>query len=291
MSTTRADVLAGWLRGQKPQLHLMNNASTFHRNLEQALDTRRAEQACNTPYTSAWKAGQGIDLCSNDILSLGATGQAGAAFLAELARHPQFNLYSGGSRVLDGNYRFLEQVEREAAAFHGTEAGLIVGSGYEANVAIYTAVPRPGDAIVFDELVHASVHDGMSRSPAQCRVPFLHNDVDAFRDAMMSVYDSMPLVREGKNCVLVSVESVYSMDGDVCPLAEMIDVAKEVFPAGNVVWIVDEAHATGILGPNGAGLVKHWGLEGIIDIQLVHYGKAMACTGGELDPRSDIWPS
>lgn len=88
-TSTRVDVLAGWLRGQKPQLHLMNKASTFNRNLEQALDTRRAEHACHTSYTSTWKAGQGIDLCSNDILSLGATGQAVDAFLARAGPAPQ----------------------------------------------------------------------------------------------------------------------------------------------------------------------------------------------------------
>lgn len=149
-------------------------------------------------------------------------------------------------------YDYIEEVEAEIAAFHGAETALIMGSGYEANGAIYAAIPRPRDAIVYDELVHASTHDGMAHSMAQCRVQFPHNDVDGLRDAIASVMDSQPMIADGSRSVLISVESVYSMDGDICPLLDMLQVARETYPKGNFELIVDEAHATGILGPKGA---------------------------------------
>ncbi|KAI2607022.1 putative aminotransferase [Hypoxylon fragiforme] len=228
---------------------------------------------------STWKTGEAIDFCSNDLLSLGSTGRLRAEFLEELARNPNFLLYAGGSRLMDGNYDYIEQVEQEIADFHGSEAALIVNSGYEANGAIFSSIPRPGDAIVFDELVHASAHDGMAHCLSLCKMPFRHNDVDAFREVLSSVVDSQPQIRDGSRSVLVAVESIYSMDGDVCPLEEMIDIANEICPKGNAVFIVDEAHATGIVGPKGAGLVSALGIQDKIAIRLHTFGKALASTG------------
>ncbi|KAK3317262.1 putative aminotransferase [Cercophora scortea] len=272
-------LLADWIKAQKLQGPLMKDAPTFYKNLEEALDVRRADHGMFTRHKSAWKAGASIDFCSNDMLSLGTSGEIRRAFLGELAANPNFAMYSGGSRLMDGNYDYIEQVENEIAAFHGAETALIVGSGYEANTAIYSAIPRPGDAIVYDELVHASTHDGMTHSLATCRVQFRHNDVDALRDAIANVLDSQPMIADGTRSILISVESVYSMDGDICPLIEMIEVAKEMCPKGNAVFIVDEAHATGILGPKGAGLVSKLGMEKEVAIRLHTCGKAMASTG------------
>ncbi|PNY26686.1 5-aminolevulinate synthase [Tolypocladium capitatum] len=272
-------MLLSWMKDQRPKVPLMKTASTFSRNLEEALDARRADHSLFTRTMSAWKSGQAIDFCSNDLLSLGVGGRIRTAFLEELAKHPNFNLYAGGSRMMDGNYSYIEEVEQEIADFHGAETALLVNSGYEANGAIFAAIPRPGDAIVFDELVHASAHDGMMHSLARSRVPFRHNDADSFRDSLMSVLDSEPMIRDGSRSILVCVESVYSMDGDVCPLMELLDVAKEVGSKQSVVFIVDEAHATGILGPNGRGLVNALGVEKEIAIRLHTCGKALASTG------------
>lgn len=274
-------LLSDWIKSQKIKGPQMKDAPTFYRNLEEALDLRRADHSMFTNHKSAWKLGTSIDFCSNDMLSLGTSGEIRRTFLDELTANPNFAMYSGGSRLMDGNYDYIEDVEAEIAAFHGAETALIVGSGYEANTAIYGAVPRPGDAIVYDELVHASTHDGMTHSLAQCRIQFRHNDVDALRDAISSVLDSQPMIADGSRSVLISVESVYSMDGDICPLLEMLEVAKEMCPLGNAVFIVDEAHATGILGPKGAGLVSQLGVEKDIAIRLHTCGKALASTGGK----------
>lgn len=275
-----AQLLSDWIKGQKLQGPQTKDAPTFYRNLEEALDVRRADHAMFTRTKSAWKLGAAVDFCSNDLLSLGSSGAIRTAFLEELAKDPSFNLYAGGSRLMDGNYDYIEQVEQEVAKFHGAETALIVGSGYEANGAIYAAIPRPGDAIVCDELVHASTHDGVAHSMAMTRVQFRHNDIDSLRETIASVVDSQPMIRDGSRSILISVESLYSMDGDICPLVEMLEVAKEMCPKGNAVFIVDEAHATGILGPKSAGLVKALGVEKEVAVRLHTCGKALASTGG-----------
>lgn len=272
-------MLESWIKDQKLKAPLMKGAPTFYRNLEEALDVRRADHAMFTRTKSAWKIGTAVDFCSNDLLSLGRTGEIRKAFLEELARNPDFALYAGGSRLMDGNYDYIEEVEQEIADFHGAESALIVNSGYEGNMAIYSAIPRPGDAIVYDELVHASTHDGMEKSLALNRVAFRHNDVESLRETMANIVDTQPMIRDGSRSLLVSVESIYSMDGDVCPLLEMLEIAKEICPKGNAVFIVDEAHATGILGPKGAGLVSALGVEKDIAVRLHTCGKALASTG------------
>lgn len=183
-----------------------------------------------------------------------------AEFMQELEPHPNIPPGAGSSRVMDGNYDYLEMVEDGIAQFHGAEAGLLVGSGFEANLASFAAIPCPGDAIVYDELVHASTHDGMQQSQAVARVPFRHNHVDSLRAGMISVYDSQPLIRQGKRCVIVAVESFYSTEGDICPLRELIEAAKEIFPGGSAQFLKDEAHSTGVIGPKGAGLGCELGL-------------------------------
>ena len=273
-------MLAEWIKAQKAVTPTMKTASVFYRNLEEALDVKRRDHALFTIKPDVLKSGNVVDFGSNDTLSLGASGALRAEFMRELERHPHIPPGAGSSRVMVGNYGYLESAENDMARFHGAETGLIVPSGYEANLAIFTAVPRPGDAIVYDELVHASAHDGIQYSQASVRLPFRHNDVDSFRDVLLSVCDSQPLVRQGKRCVIVAVESFYSMDGDICPLEELIEIAKEICPAGNAQFVIDEAHSTGVVGPRGAGLVSELGLEREVAVRLHTFGKALSASGG-----------
>ncbi|GAA92663.1 aminotransferase class I and II [Aspergillus luchuensis IFO 4308] len=255
----------------------MKNASVFYRNLEEELDVRRAQHGCIMLHTKEQTSM--VDFSSTDILGLSTSGSVRKGYLDELAKHPDFKLSSHGSRLTDGNSKYLEDVERELAAFHGAEAGLIVNTGSLGNAAIFSVIPRPGDAIVYDELIHASVHDGMKDSLALYRKAFRHNDSESLYDALVAVQESQPQIRNGTRSVLVAVESVYSMDGDICPLQELIETAKEVFPEGNVQFVIDEAHSTGVIGPNGAGLVSALGLESEVAIRLHTFGKALAATG------------
>ena len=273
-------MLSEWIKAQKLKAPAMKTAPAFYRNLEEALDVRRRDHGLYTIKTNIWKDGSAVDFSSNDTLSLGASGALRAEFMSELELHPTIPPGAGSSRVMDGNYEYLETAEEEIAQFHGAEAGLIVGSGFEANLAIFAAIPRPGDAIVYDELVHASTHDGMLHSQAATRVPFRHNDIDSFRDAVEFVCDSQPLIRHGKRCVIVAVESFYSMDGDICALRQLIEAAKEILPGGNAQFLIDEAHSTGVIGTNGAGLVCELGLERDVAIRLHTFGKALSGSGG-----------
>jgi 8-amino-7-oxononanoate synthase len=265
-----------WLEGQKPKAHTMKDASPFLRNLEVALDQRRADHSLLTLH----KFEHEVDFSSNDFLSLATSGLLREAFLKELARNPDFAVGSTASRISDGNNACMESAEQQIAEFHGAQAALLVGSGYDANCAIFSAVPRPGDAVVYDELIHASVHDGLKSSLASTQLPFKHNSAEGLREVLVHLKKSQSLIRDGSRCVLVAVESVYSMDGDVTPLVEIVEVVKDIFPAGNAQVIIDEAHSTGLLGKNGRGLVCELGLEKEVAIRLHTYGKGLGATGG-----------
>ncbi|KAI0810058.1 5-aminolevulinate synthase [Xylaria sp. FL0064] len=254
--------------------------STFYRNLEEVLDIRRSSGIYYSIVQNAWQADDAVDFCSGDILSLTKSDVRRAEFLAELSRQPDFGTGSNGIRLMDGNYTFLEQTEKDIAAFHGAEMGLLVGSAFEANVAVWTAVPRPGDVILYDALVHASTHEGFKQTLAMDKFEFPHNDVEGFRQILVEVFDTQRLIRQGKRSVLVAVESIYSMDGDVCPLQDFVDIAHEISNGqGNIQFVVDEAHNVGVMGPKGAGLVCHLGLQKDIAIVVHSYGKAIGATG------------
>lgn len=124
---------------------------------------------------------------------MGRSSQHRVEFLAELGRCPHFVLGTN-SRLMDGNYPYIEQAESEIAAFHGVEVGLLVGSGLEANLAIWATIPKQGDVIVFDSLVHASTHDVMRQALATDRVAFPPSDADAFRDTLQYILATLPLV-------------------------------------------------------------------------------------------------
>ncbi|KAK3984266.1 putative aminotransferase [Cladorrhinum sp. PSN332] len=247
-----------------------------------SLNLRRQTNSLYALVPSSWSKSC-VDFCTNDILSLSSSGLLRSELLSELVHvNPDFPTGSGGSRLVDGNFPYLEQTEAEIASLHGAETGLILNSGFEANVAIWSTLPRPGDVMLYDELVHASTHEGMGQSlvPGSERVMFKHNDVEDFERVLRGILRKNAGVRMGRRSVLVAVESVYSMDGDVCPLTEMVEVAKEVMQGkGGVEFVVDEAHSTGAYGPRGAGLVSALGLEREVAVRVHTFGKAMGGSG------------
>ncbi|KAK7211020.1 hypothetical protein V2G26_018198 [Clonostachys chloroleuca] len=121
----------------------------------------------------------------------------------------------------------------------------------------------------------------MSQSLAAQKVEFRHNDPESFREVLLSITETQPQIKQGRRCILVAVESTYSMTGDVCPLRELVQVAHEVFPGkqGNVQFIVDEAHSTGMMGPNGSGLVCYLGLEKEVAVVMHSFAKALGSVG------------
>lgn len=272
------DLIKTWAEEHHIRGPSMKNKPAFYRNLEQSLDSLRQDQSLKG-LKPRWDETV-ADFTTCDFLSLSRSGRVREAFLAELASHPDFDLGAGGSRIQYGNYSYLNQVEQEIAEFHGTETVYITQSGFAANVGVLSGVPLPKDAIVYDELVHASTHEGLHLSLAEHKLPFRHNDPEAFRDVLISLKDQEPEFEAGTRSVLVCVESIYSMDGDVCQLEEFLQVVKEEFPLGNAQFLVDEAHSLGVIGDKGRGLVSLLGLEKEIAIRIHVASKALGSVGG-----------
>lgn len=275
--------LATLIKGHRIQSGHTKSLPTFYRNLEEALDVKRASDSfyATLPTSGPYDANL-VDFSSGDVMSMARSSQHRVEFLAELESHPDFALGTTSTRLMDGNYPYIEQAESVIATFHGAEAALLVGSGFEANLAIWTTIPKPGDVIVYDTYVHASTNDGIRQSMATDRVAFPHNDVDAFRDTLRDILATRPLVRQGKRSVLVAVESIYSMEGDLCPLQELVEAAQDVFQdhEGGIQFVVDEAHSGGFIGPGGRGLVCELGLEKEIAVVMHTCGKAIGAAGG-----------
>lgn len=207
------------------------------------------------------------DFASNDYLGLARLPHA----------PPPAPPGASGSRLLSGHSLAAARVEAAAAAFHSAAAALVFNSGYDANVGLFSCVPRARDVVVVDGGIHASVHDGVRLGRAGAVLSFAHNSVPALREKLREVQAG----EEGV-VVYVAVESVYSMDGDVAPLAEMLSVAEEMStPAMEVVLIVDEAHGVGIAGPRGEGVAVAAGVAGHARLfaRVVTYGKAFGAHG------------
>ena len=213
------------------------------------------------------RARAGIDFTSNDYLGLAESAELRQAAADAVARGVPVG--SGGSRLLRGNHPEHEALETEAAAYFGAETALYFGGGYVANFAIFSTLPQTGDLIVHDELIHASVHEGLRRGRADF-VGVPHNNVDAFDAAIVRWRAA-----GGKGRPWLAVESLYSMDGDSSDLVELLAVADR----HEAMLVIDEAHATGVLGPQGRGLAAAF--EGRDNVITLHTcGKALGTVGG-----------
>lgn len=184
----------------------------------------------------------GHDFASNDYLGLAGSDVLNSAARDALERGVPVG--AGGSRLLRGNADEHVLLEHEAAEFFGTEAALFMGGGFQANTAIFSTLPGADDLVLYDALIHASTHDGMRLGRAETRA-FAHNDVNVAEAAIQTWR------AEGNTGqIWIAVESLYSMDGDLAPVAELMALAD----AHDAVLVVDEAHATGVFGDMGRGL-------------------------------------
>lgn len=209
----------------------------------------------------------GIDFTSNDYLGLAQSKELREAAAAAIARGVPVG--SGGSRLLRGNHPEHEALETEAAACFGAGAALYFGAGYNANLAIFSTLPQSGDLVVHDQLVHASVHDGLRRCRAD-RVSARHNDVGAINDAIAAWR-----AKGGIGRPWIATETIFSMDGDRPDIAQLMAVADQ----HDAMVVLDEAHATGVLGENGRGLgVPYEGRHNVITLHTC--GKALGTSGG-----------
>ncbi|HVR90208.1 MAG TPA: 8-amino-7-oxononanoate synthase [Novosphingobium sp.] len=211
----------------------------------------------------------GRDFSSNDYLGL--AGSARLARAVSEAIGGGVPLGSGGSRLLRGNHEVHEALEDEAARLFGSESALFFSTGYAANAALLSTLPQRGDMVVHDALVHASTHEGLKLGRAEHRA-VTHNDPGAFADAIQAWRSA-----GGTGRVWIAVESLYSMDGDIAPLAELAELAAR----HDAYLLIDEAHATGVFGPDGRGLAAAYdGAENVITLRTC--GKALGCEGALL---------
>ena len=227
-----------------------------------------------------------VDFCSNDYLGIVKNGLLSVVnselstvneqltinynILSTINR--QLSSGSTGSRLLAGNYELIEETESIIADFHHAGAALIFNSGYDANVGLLSSVLQKGDTVIYDSLSHASIRDGIRLSFAQA-YSSLHNDLNDLEKKMQHATGN----------IFVVTESVFSMDGDVCPLNEMVELCKKY----SAYLLVDEAHATGVIGERGEGLVLQLKLQDEVFARVHTFGKACGCHGaavvGSLD--------
>lgn len=221
--------------------------------LQKKLNERRENQAFRQLRLPEEK----VDFCSNDYLGIVTNGLLNTKL-------PHLRSGSTGSRLLSGNYPLIEATEQELTDFHQAAAALLFNSGYDANLGLLSAVPQKGDTILYDQLSHASIRDGIRLSFAAA-FSFAHNDMDDLRKKL----------EHATGTVFIVTESVFSMDGDFCPLEELVSISQKY----KAHLIIDEAHATGVIGNRGEGLVQHLQLQQAVFARVHTFGKACGCHG------------
>lgn len=202
-----------------------------------------------------------IDFCSNDYLGIVKNKLIEKSISANLSHG------STGSRLLSGNYSLIEETEKKIADFHHAESGLIYNSGFDANTGVLSCIAQKEDAIIYDKLSHASLRDGIRLSFASA-FSFAHND-------LVDLEKKLHSARAQYQNIFVVTESVFSMDGDLAPLKEISDLCEEY----NALLVVDEAHATGVVGDRGEGLVQQLFLTGKCFARIHTFGKACGAHG------------
>lgn len=208
-----------------------------------------------------------IDFSSNNYLGFARDESLFKNTHALLLEQNQTENGATGSRLISGNSALAEQTEGRIAAFHQSESALFYATGYNANLGLLGCVPQRGDIVLYDELAHASLRDGMALSKAHA-FKFGHNDPEDLETLLMR---HAPRARH----IYVVTETVFSMDGDTAPLEPILQLCDRY----SAYLIVDEAHALGVFGPMGAGLVQQLGVQDKIFARVVTYGKALGVHG------------
>lgn len=215
--------------------------------LQSALEKRENENALRSLKLSKGL----VDFCSNDYLGF-----------SKRLKTPNSQSGSTGSRLIAGHHQIHDEVESQVAAFHDVEGALIFNSGYDANLGFFSTVPSKCDTVIYDQLCHASIRDGLRLGNARS-FSFKHNDLKDLKQKLS----------KAKGNIFVVVESIYSMDGDSAPLKQI----EEICFNHQANLVVDEAHATGVFGLNGEGLCAEIGVETYARVHT--FGKALGCHG------------
>ncbi|MDT0677761.1 aminotransferase class I/II-fold pyridoxal phosphate-dependent enzyme [Autumnicola musiva] len=234
--------------------------------LEKSLENRKQQSAFRVLGN-----GQNLfDFSSNDYLGFSSSEEIFEKTAAILKKHKLERNGATGSRLLSGNHHLYTLAEDFLTAYHKVEAALIFNSGYDANIGFFSAVPQRGDFIFYDELVHASIRDGIKMSNAKS-FNFRHNELESLKSRIK-------MVNPENADVFIVTESVFSMDGDTPDLKSLAEFSSEK----NFFLIVDEAHGTGVFGEKGEGLVQQLRLEEQVFARINTFGKAIGCHGAAI---------
>ncbi|TXE17819.1 pyridoxal phosphate-dependent aminotransferase family protein [Psychroserpens burtonensis] len=226
--------------------------------------------------------GQGntlVDFSSNDYLGFSRSTTIFEKAHQYLINHNLIQNGATGSRLLTGNHSLYTTVEQQISTFHNTESALIFNSGYDANVGFFSCVPQRNDSILYDEFCHASIRDGIKMSNAKA-FKFKHNDLNDLTHQLSLRAAS----RSELNDVYIITESVFSMDGDSPDLKTLATICKK----NKANLIIDEAHAIGIFGEIGNGLVNELQLEDFVFARIITFGKALGCHGAAILGHRDL---
>lgn len=209
-----------------------------------------------------------IDFASNDYLGLSQSEIVFNETHQYLTSCQIIQNGATGSRLLSGNHKLYQEAEAYIAQFHQSESALIFNSGYDANVGFFSSVPQKGDLILYDELCHASIRDGIQLSNAKA-YKFQHNDFEDLEKLIL---------RNQNSTIYIVTESVFSMDGDTPNLEELVVVTDKY----NCYLVIDEAHALGVFGEKGEGLVQMLGLQTYVFARIMTFGKGLGCHGAAI---------
>ncbi|TNJ46976.1 8-amino-7-oxononanoate synthase [Tamlana fucoidanivorans] len=237
----------------------------FPKKLHHKLEEREASNALRALTTPTHL----IDFSSNDYLGFAKNKTIFKQAHDYLNGHGITQNGATGSRLLSGNHALYPLLENSISNVHNSDAALIFNSGYDANIGFFSSVPQRGDIIFFDEYIHASIRDGISMSHAKS-YKFKHND-------LVHLEALLRRIPKDQNIYVVT-ESVFSMDGDTPNLKAL----SKLCITNKALLIIDEAHAIGVFGNKGEGLVQHLKLEASVFARLITFGKAMGCHGAAI---------
>ena len=250
---------------------------SFPRRLHQKLSKREATNALRKLSLSGGK----IDFCSNDYLGFACSPELSTRINQRIKENPASGSGASGSRLLSGNSKLHEDLEEFLSNYYGAEAALVFNSGYDANLGVFASILQKGDLVIFDELVHASIRDGIQISYAKAH-KFRHNDLEDLERKLQRGNSEAAVQKE---CALyVVTESVFSMDGDSPDLQELVALCRQY----GAYLIIDEAHAVGIYGDKGTGMVREHQLQDDVFARIITFGKAFGVHGAAVLGSSEL---
>ncbi|MFA7445538.1 MAG: pyridoxal phosphate-dependent aminotransferase family protein [Flavobacteriaceae bacterium] len=246
------------------------------KNFPESFSEKLLQRQQNSSLRKLPKSNNLIDFSSNDYLGLARSETLFRQVHEFSEKQNLIRNGATGSRLLSGNFELYEQVENYLATFHEAETALIFNSGYAANLGFFGSISDRNSVVLYDELSHASIRDGIRLSGAKA-YKFRHNDLEDLNQKLQL------FSRENRD-IFVVTESVFSMDGDTPDMPKLTEICLK----HNAFLVIDEAHALGVFGEKGEGLVQHLGLHNQVFARIMTFGKALGCHGAAIIGSSEL---